>query len=330
MPKVSAILTTYNVDAYVATSIQSIIDTGFEDLEVLVVDDGSVDYTRAIIHELIETFRDRVEIRPIFFSRNTIGGVATAANFGLSEAKGDIIVFVDGDDWVIPSTLKRAVSFLENSDHDFILTDCSEYWNDTGKYNKYPEANDWRRLEANSGIEAQRTILLNMAPFPWRKIYRRSFLSEKKIKFPIGDFMFEDNPFHWETSVKARSFGILREVTHIHRMGRAGQTVGNVGASNLRIFQHFDIIREMLEKTGQQKNQQLQLLRWLIKHLLWVSERVAPTFLNEVFEKSRRRLSQFDADLFWHGVVESGLSSRDMRRVAAVYLDSRFEFFREF
>ena len=151
-----------------------------------------------------------------------------------------------------------------------------------------------------------------------------------EIKFPVGDFMFEDNPFHWETSVKARSFGTLREVTHIYRMGRTGQTIASVGIGNLKIFQHFDIIRDMLAKSGQQVKLELQLLRWLIKHVLWLSERVPPAFLNEVFEKSRPSLSQFNAGLFWYGVVGCGLSARDMRRVAAIYLNARFDFFREF
>ncbi len=166
MPKVSAILTTYNVDAYVATAIQSIIDTGFLDLELLVVDDGSTDFTRPIIRQLKETFSDRISIRPIFFSRNTIGGVATAANFGLNEATGDVVVFIDGDDWVLPNALKRAVELLNESDHDFILTDCSEYWNGSGKYNKYPESQFWDQLMATADIEERRSILLSMAPFP--------------------------------------------------------------------------------------------------------------------------------------------------------------------
>ncbi len=142
--------------------------------------------------------------------------------------------------------------------------------------------------------------------------------------------MFEDNPFHWETTIRARSFGVFREVTHIHRMGRFGQTVSNVGASNLRIFEHFDIIRGMLSKFDQKNGREKQLLRWLLKHILWVSERVTPPILNSVFEESRQRLSNFNNDAFWQGVSDLGLSARDMRRVAAIHSNLRFDFFREF
>jgi hypothetical protein len=245
-------------------------------------------------------------------------------------ARGEIVVFVDGDDWVIPHNLKEAVGRLAASSHDFLVTDCSEYWNDSGRYTKYPEAEHWGALAAQPGLEARRMTLLKMAPFPWRKIYRREFLNAQDIRFPVGDYMFEDNPFHWETTVKARSFGFLQKVTHVHRMARAGQTVGERGVKYIRIFEHYDTIRTMLERTGQLGAKEAQLAQWLIKHVVWAAERVPPGFLNEVFEKAKMRLRPLRPDTFWHAVAVSGFNARDVRRLAAVYLDERFEFLREF
>ena len=94
MARISAIVTCYNVEAYVATAMQSVVDAGFDDLELIVVDDGSSDMTRPVIEAVGTTLPAHVEFRPVFFSRNTPGGVATAANAGLDMATGEVVVFI--------------------------------------------------------------------------------------------------------------------------------------------------------------------------------------------------------------------------------------------
>lgn len=331
MTKVSAIVTTYNVQEYVASAIQSIFDCEFENLELIVVDDGSNDKTRAIVEEISDQqFQHKVEIKKLFFSKNTIGGVASAANAGMDAATGDVVLFVDGDDWIIPHATRKAVSKLMNSSDDFIVTDCQEYGNKSGNYVYYPEAQHWNNLPFAKTLEEKRNLLLYMAPFPWRKIYRRSFLEDLNIRFPIGDFFFEDNPFHWSTVSLARSFSFLKEVTHIHRTEREGQTIGAKGVKFLKIFDHAWIIRSQLEKSGVFNKHSRSYANWLLRHIIWCSANVPAGYLNEVFERARPLLQKFSADIFWDGVAHSGFSASDVRKVAAIYLNQRFEFFREF
>ena len=206
MVKISVIITCYNVEEYIATAIQSVLDCGFENLELIIVDDGSSDKTRQIADLITRNLRPNVTFTPIYFSRNTIGGVACAANAGMDIATGEFLVFVDGDDWVIPHNLCEAIDLLESSRADFVVCDCQEYWNNNGRYSHYPEHAQWAKLAITSQLNSQRNILLHMAPFPWRKIYRRSFLEQNNIRFPVGNFFFEDNPFHWNTTVQAESF----------------------------------------------------------------------------------------------------------------------------
>lgn len=76
MPKLSIIVTAYNIELYVRQCLDSILAQTLRDIEIIVVDDGSTDATPMIIGEYAKVDN---RIRPIFFERNTIGGVASAA-----------------------------------------------------------------------------------------------------------------------------------------------------------------------------------------------------------------------------------------------------------
>lgn len=325
-PSVSVIVTCYNVEAYVATAMQSVIDADLPDLELIVVDDGSKDMTRNVIDATAQAIGDRARIRTAYFRANTPGGVATAANFGLDLAKGDLIVFVDGDDWVLPRGLARAVTRLIETGDDMLVTDCQEYWNTTADYTFYPEGLQWAALTHAFDIEARREILFRMAPFPWRKIYRRDFLERHRIRFPVGDYMFEDNPFHWEVTLKAERFSFLREVTHVHRMDRPGQSVTNAGARSIAIFPHYDTIRGMLIREGRLDAMQPILARWLLRHIVWCADRVPPGYLNRVFDLALPRLKALEPDLVWAILPEMHVDARDVRRLTAAMLGDRMGF----
>ena len=82
MPRLSIIVTAYNIEPYIRESLDCVLAQTLRDIEIIVVDDGSSDGTPAIIREYAE--RD-ARIRPILFQTNTIGGVATAASWCVPE-----------------------------------------------------------------------------------------------------------------------------------------------------------------------------------------------------------------------------------------------------
>ena len=62
--------------------------------------------------------------------------------------------------------------------------------------------------------------LLRISPVPWRKLYLRQFLEGNKIRFPEGAYFFEDNSFHWNVMLKAKSVSVLDKVLVHHRRGQ--------------------------------------------------------------------------------------------------------------
>ncbi|TDK50911.1 glycosyltransferase family 2 protein [Antarcticimicrobium luteum] len=331
MTRISAIITTYNVEAFIATAMQSVIDTGFDDLELIVVDDGSTDATRQVADVIgAAAPAGRVRYEPVYFSRNTPGGVASAANAGLDRASGEVVIFVDGDDWVLPHALRRATALHLGKAPDVTVCGCKEYWNDSGAYTRYPEAQVWNTLPEARSLTARREAVLRLAPFPWRKIYSRDFLERHRIRFPVGDFFYEDNPFHWETTLRAERFAFFSPVTHVHRMARAGQTVSDMGLKPLKIFEHAETIRGHLEATGQDAALRARYLHWLIEHVLWCCRHVPAHGLNQVFDRARADLAGLPEDEFWTRLGEQPRNTVEIRRLTAIYLGDRLGFLREF
>jgi hypothetical protein len=104
-PLVSVVVDTYNHEAFIAEAVTSVLEQDYQlgAVEVLVVDDGSRDGTA----KQLSAFTDRVRI-----VRKENGGQASALNLGFTLATGDIIAFLDGDDWWHPRKLQAVVGYL--------------------------------------------------------------------------------------------------------------------------------------------------------------------------------------------------------------------------
>ena len=91
---ISVIVTVYNIREYLPKAVDSILSSTYQNLEVLLIDDGSTDGSERICDEYAKK-DGRVRV---VHQRN--GGAYSARNTGLLEAKGDYLTFVDGDDWI--------------------------------------------------------------------------------------------------------------------------------------------------------------------------------------------------------------------------------------
>ena len=105
-PSVSVLIDTYNHERFIEQAITSVLeqDMPMEDVEIVVVDDGSTDRTP----EIVRCFEPRVRLL-----RKSNGGQASAFNVGIPECHGEIIAFLDGDDWWAPEKLRRVVGTME-------------------------------------------------------------------------------------------------------------------------------------------------------------------------------------------------------------------------
>ena len=100
-PLVTALICNYNYGRYIADAIDSALGQTYKNMEVIVVDDGSTDESRKVL----KRFKGKIHT---IFKEN--GGQASAFNIGISEAKGDILCFLDSDDFWFPNKIEQIVS----------------------------------------------------------------------------------------------------------------------------------------------------------------------------------------------------------------------------
>lgn len=104
-PLVSVLIDTYNHERFIEQAIVSVLeqDVPPAEMEVIVVDDGSTDTTPAIVRKFLPRVR---------YLRKENGGQASAFNAGIPETRGEIVAFLDGDDWWAPTKLRKVVEAL--------------------------------------------------------------------------------------------------------------------------------------------------------------------------------------------------------------------------
>ncbi|MFV0389623.1 MAG: glycosyltransferase family 2 protein [Pyrinomonadaceae bacterium] len=106
MPLVSVVIPAYNAVRFVNATIDSVLAQTFQDLEILVVDDGSTDNTK----EILGNYGDKIRFLP---KKN--GGVSSARNYGIENAIGKYIAFLDADDVWMPEKLEKQVALMESN-----------------------------------------------------------------------------------------------------------------------------------------------------------------------------------------------------------------------
>ena len=112
MPRVSVIIPTYNRAAFVYEAIDSVLGQTFQDLEVIVIDDGSTDDTASVL----AAYGERILVH-----RQANAGVSAARNKGIELAGGEWVAFLDSDDRWLPDKLRRQMDFIDA--HPAIVAD---------------------------------------------------------------------------------------------------------------------------------------------------------------------------------------------------------------
>lgn len=120
MLRVSVIVPAYNLEGYIAECITSIQNQTYQDLQIIIVDDGSTDTTFHICHEIAK------KDKRISLYRINHGGAAAARNTGLTHVEGDCIFWVDGDDTIHPQALEKLTHMMIETNADISKIELTE------------------------------------------------------------------------------------------------------------------------------------------------------------------------------------------------------------
>ena len=123
-PLVSVVIPAFNASEWIAETIESVIDQEYQNFEILVIDDGSTDNTEKIV----SSFGPKVSY---YYKIN--GGQSSARNFGIKNAKGKYIAFLDSDDLWFKQKLKLQIELLEQNKFKWAYTDGIAFDNSTNE-----------------------------------------------------------------------------------------------------------------------------------------------------------------------------------------------------
>jgi CDP-glycerol glycerophosphotransferase len=215
MARISVIVPAFQVEAYLGECLDSILDQGVADLEVVVVDDGSTDESAAIARRYAER-DDRVRL-----VRQANHGLGHARNTGIAAAGGDFLSFVDSDDRLPDGALARLLASLERTGSDF-ATGNIERFNSAGTWPAaFVRKTFWRRRRRTHVTRFRWLLHDRMAQ---NKLWRRSFWDEHALRFPEGR-LHEDIPVVIPAHFMAWAVDVLPEPVYLYRQRDDGSSI---------------------------------------------------------------------------------------------------------
>ena len=182
-PLISVIVPVYNVEKYLRPCVESILEQTYKNIEVILVNDGSTDKSKAICLELAE------KDKRISYYEKANSGLSDTRNVGLEKAKGEYITFVDSDDLLAPNAVRTLYELCRKYDTEIAVGKISHFVDGEQPYYKtQTRENVFGQDEAICNFLYQKEISTSACG----KIYRASDLKNVRFK---SNILYEDNLF---------------------------------------------------------------------------------------------------------------------------------------
>ncbi len=260
MTRFSIIIAVYNISEYIKSCVDSLIFADTWDTEILLIDDGSNDSSGKICDELASE-NENVKV---YHKPN--GGLSDARNYGLEQACGEWIIFIDGDDSVISKKFKEFIEKLCHIESDVVFNDYVL----NNLYNNRVSVTH----QAEWGATLEEVLKKPGAVWNvWRFAYKRKFLVHNELKFKVG-YLAEDMEFTTRIlSMSNLSFECVSLPYYIYSYHRNGSIMEN---SSLRFIDCMtEIVQTEYSRLLNRKDNIAKLLRRkLMRDYVYHSEKI--------------------------------------------------------
>ena len=240
MPKVSVIVPVYNVEKYLERCIKSLVNQTLQDIEIILVDDGSTDSSKIIIEKYLNLHKEKIKYH---YKKN--GGLSSARNYGIPHAKGEYIAFLDSDDYIEPTMYEEMynVAKKENSD----MVECDFIW-------EYP---DKQKYDCGQIYNSKKEALEKARVVAWNKLIKRDILEKEKIEFPFG-LRYEDVEFFYKLVPSLNKISFVKSY-FIHYVQRDNSIVNTQNSKTMDIFKVLDNVINYYKKNNYYQEYKEQL-----------------------------------------------------------------------
>lgn len=247
MIKVSVVIPAYNAQNYMEQCLDTLLQQTLQEVEIIIVDDGSKDDTLSMLREYESRFPQKLKV---FHKEN--GGQASARNLALSHATGEYIGFVDSDDWADVTMFEKMYQKAKLEDADIVICDMVDQFSDNAVYHDHTSV---------SGKFGYADFVLN-------KIIRREFA--EGLKFPEG-LWYEDFAYVAMLLMKTERISVVKEGLYQYNC-RDGSTMRNNNAQkNKDMITVLNQIQAYAEENGFAEQYRDELEYLYMEHALYAT-----------------------------------------------------------
>ena len=230
MYKVSIIIPVYNVEQYLAQCLDSVINQTYKNIEIICVNDCSLDNSFKILDEYSKNDK-RIKI----INRENNGGLSAARNTGLDNASGKYIYFLDSDDWIDLDYIEKMLNAAIKNEVEVVLnTNIIEH-----KLNQIEQQfaeHNTQNFIKDTFLDAKFCVW-NIIWNSWAYLWKKSFLDKIKVRFPEG-YINEDMYFQAITLINLDKIYVIRNSSY-HYVIRDDSICGLQKNNNLKIFKNL-------------------------------------------------------------------------------------------
>ncbi len=269
MPKLSIIVPVYNVEKYIDKSLNSLVNQTLEDIEIIIVNDGSTDDSKKIIAKYLKNFPSKIK----YFEKIN-GGLSSARNFGLNFATGEYVAFLDSDDYVEKDMYEEMFNKAKMGNSDMVecdfLWEYSEFVDDSSIDGQCMEDFENYKIikvkkDKRKNYKNKKDMMRKPRVVVWNKLIKRKIIEDYKIRFP-EDLIYEDLEFFYKLIPYLNKISYI-EKYFVHYVQRQ-KSLSNVQTDKVGdIFKILNNIIDYYKANGLYEEYKIEL-NYLYKRIL--------------------------------------------------------------
>lgn len=226
MCDISIVIPIYNVEKYLRKCLDSVYSLNLDNKEVVLVNDGSTDTSINILNEFKNKYPNKTKL---ITQKNQ--GLSEARNIGIKNSNGKYILFIDSDDFIIPTETEEFINFGLDKKVDILIGNYREYYNENYIVQKSFYNLD-KNLEKEGIFFIENGVKNKCFRFAvWQNIYRKNFLLENNLFFKKG-LLHEDSLFTPEAFFYAKKVRCFNKKFYFYRKNNLESITQTVNKKN--------------------------------------------------------------------------------------------------
>lgn len=230
----------YNVEDYLEKTLQSIADASdqLNQIEVLIIDDGSTDRTVEIAEQYVDRWPDTFAL----ISKEN-GGHGSTLNYGIKYAHGKYFKMLDGDDWVETSHMREFLSFLESSSADLVLSPYKRVYVQDGTEDSIMR----HSLVEDQLYELESCDAKRIEPVHATEVTVRTSCLRRNGAHILEKSFYTDDEYVLLSCLFSKTVCLHKSTIYCYRIGREGQSVGEEGI-NRNWLDPSKVVKDIIDR----------------------------------------------------------------------------------